>query len=564
MWAIDVGTTNTGVARWDEESGRPRLVELPAICRRPGGEDHLEAPMLVPSTTQVLEQLDFMSKIGRWPPIARRFLLGKQAHIGREALEQNRALTRPSFAPVFKPYLGTSPLRTLARVGSRAISARDVTRLFLRELFAEVKETTGERIRDLVVTTPVDAYESYRAELSAIFASLGVKRTRFIDEPVAAAIGYGLGLKQERLALVVDFGGGTLDLALVALTARGVNQGSCEVLAKEGRPIGGNLIDRWLFESFAKRLSYPIPEKEQSGDDGFWYRLMLAETCRVKEAVFFKESELFVPTPPDELHSFEQRIRGDKDAITVTREDIVEVLRERGLYDALSECADGVLAQAQKKGISADAIEDVLMVGGSTLLPGVYPLFEERFGRDAVRAWQPFEAVAYGACAFSADCFSQADFIVHDYAFVTHDLKTHEREYTVIVPRGTRFPTAHDLWKRQLVPTCSLGEPETMFKLIICEVGNSYDGDRRFAWDEKGVLHKMGGRGGSSKDPLVVALNEANPTLGYLKPAHPPSDRRPRLEIAFGVNHERWLCATVQDLKTKKFMMREEPVVRLL
>ena len=62
----------------------------------------------------------------------------------------------------------------------------------------------------------------------------------------------------------------------------------------------------------------------------------------------------------------------------------------------------------------------------------------------------------------------------------------------------------------------------------------------------------------------MVTLNESNPTLGYLKPPHPPSDKRPRLEISFGVNSERWLCASVYDLRTKKFMMREEPVVRLL
>jgi hypothetical protein len=204
------------------------------------------------------------------------------------------------------------------------------------------------------------------------------------------------------------------------------------------------------------------------------------------------------------------------------------------------------------------------MVGGSTLLPGVYPLFEERFGRDAVRAWQPFEAVAYGACAYAADCFSQSDFIVHDYAFVTHDLKTHEKEYTVIVPHGTRFPTSADLWRRQLVPTCSLGEPETMFKLVICEVGRSFDGERKFGWDAQGGLHKFGGKNGESDKALVVPLNESNPTLGYLKPPHAPGDHRPRLEISFGVNHERWLCATVLDLKTKKFMMRDEPVVRLL
>jgi cell division ATPase FtsA len=291
--------------------------------------------------------------------------------------------------------------------------------------------------------------------------------------------------------------------------------------------------------------------------------MMLQETCRVKESIFFKNAETFLPTPPDELHRFEERIRGESATLNITREDVVGVLEKHGLYEALSECIDGVLVQAEEQGIAEKDIEDVLMVGGSTLLPGVYPVFEERFGRDVVRAWQPFEAVAYGAAAFAADQSNQSDFIVHDYAFVTHDLNTHEKQYSVIVPHGTRFPTASDFWKRQLVPTCSLGEPETMFKLVICEVGRDYVGDRKFSWDAEGRLHKLGGRG-AEEQQLVVPLNESNPTLGYLKPPHSPSDKTPRLEISFGVNTERWLCATVYDLRTKKYMMREEPVVRLL
>ena len=63
---------------------------------------------------------------------------------------------------------------------------------------------------------------------------------------------------------------------------------------------------------------------------------------------------------------------------------------------------------------------------------------------------------------------------------------------------------------------------------------------------------------------MVVPLNAASPTLGYLDPPHSPRDRRPRLEIAFGVNAERWLIATVRDLLTQKELMREEPVVRLV
>lgn len=565
MWAIDLGTTNTGVARWSDEEGRPRLVELPEICRRPGSDDHLEAPLLVPSVTQVFESLGFWARVGKWPPVAKSMFLGKQAYIGRPAMEMNAGQPRPSYATTFKPYLGRAPLRSVARVGKRPVSARDIARLFIRELLVEVKETTGERIRDVVITTPVDSYESYRAEVSEILKSQGVRRVRFLDEPVAAAIGYGLGLKQNRLCVVVDFGGGTLDVALVSLTAKGVQEGACEVLGKEGRPIGGNLVDRWLMASFCETLGYPLPELNDAGEPkAFWGRMMLQETCRVKESVFFKENDTFLPTPPDELHRFDERIRGESATLAVSREDIVEVLEQKGLYTALNECIDGVLDQAEKHGITEKDIEDVLMVGGSTLLPGVYPVFEERFGRDVVRAWQPFEAVAYGAAAFAADQSNQSDFIVHDYAFVTHDLHTHEKQYSVIVPHGTRFPTSSDFWKRQLVPTCSLGEPETMFKLVICEVGRDYVGDRKFTWDADGRLHKLGGKGDERKDPLVVPLNESNPTLGYLKPPHPPSDKRPRLEIAFGVNTERWLCATVYDLRTKKYMMREEPVVRLL
>ena len=67
-----------------------------------------------------------------------------------------------------------------------------------------------------------------------------------------------------------------------------------------------------------------------------------------------------------------------------------------------------------------------------------------------------------------------------------------------------------------------------------------------------------------ARTQVVVPLNAASPTLGYLDPPHDPRDRRPRLEIAFGVNADRWLIATVHDLLTRKELMREEPVVRLI
>ncbi len=119
------------------------------------------------------------------------------------------------------------------------------------------------------------------------------------------------------------------------------------------------------------------------------------------------------------------------------------------------------------------------------------------------------------------------------------------------------------------MPTCSLGEPEEIFKLLICEIGQGSSlEERRFGFDAGGALRKLGGRtpagDRTATEQMVVPLNETNPMLGRLDPPHPPTDKNPRLEIAFDVNADRWLCATVTDLKTRKALMDGTPVVRLL
>src|SRR5207253_8433395 len=74
-WAIDLGNTNTSVAQWDPVEGRPKLLELPDICRKKEATDPLEAPRLVPSATLVLENLDWKSRLGARPFFARRFFM---------------------------------------------------------------------------------------------------------------------------------------------------------------------------------------------------------------------------------------------------------------------------------------------------------------------------------------------------------------------------------------------------------------------------------------------------------------------------------------------------------
>lgn len=554
-WALDLGTTNSGVAFWDDSLGRARLVELPAVCRKPATEDPLEAPRLVPSAVHFLEELGLLDRLGSWPPLARRVFLGRRALIGRPAIERNEGVVHPSFVPAFKPGLSREALRPLARIGREGLTARDAAHAFLRELLREVKRATGHRVRDLVVTSPVSAFETYRAEVKQALHHLGVRRVRFVDEPVAAALGYGISLTHERTVLVVDVGGGTMHVVLVRISPKGAMGGQATVLAKRGRPLGGNAVDGWVLQDLCLQLGHDL-----TGDDDevtrLWRRLMLAEACRVKEAVYFEEESAFLMSPGRISRA---PLRPGSTVATLNRGRLREILEEHGFYRSLDASLQEVLEQAR---LSAGDVEDVLLVGGSTLLPGFFSWFEERFERRRVRAWQPFEAVAYGAACFAGERMDALDFIVHDYAFVTHDPATGEAQHTVIVPRGTRFPTSPELWKRQLVPTCALGEPETVFKLVICEVSRADGGERRFVWDAAGDVHKVGGASGEAQ--VVVSLNAASPTLGYLDPPHSPRDRRPRLEIAFGVSAERWLTATVRDLLTQRELMREEPVVRLV
>jgi len=560
-WAIDLGTTNSCITRWNDKLGQPEIINLKNISRENiQALDKLEMPSIVPSTVFVLPHDRFKTKLGLMPFFSKRFFIGKQGLIGMEAIKENLNLRRTNFISTFKQQLIYDPSQIIAKVDNLSFTASQVTYIFLRELFYAVKKQTGERPRNMVFTTPVDSYETYRFQLKEISKRLGIKKFRVLDEPVAAAVGYGLNLSGKKIVLVFDFGGGTLDLALVEIDYGSIETGKSKVIAKEGLGIGGNVIDVWILNEFFERTGYDLSDKLDNSTISMWYRILLEEACRVKEHLYIKNIEHFLVNPPEYFRNLNHVVGKDVDKLTqFTKNDLVDILTKNRLYEMLDEIIEKLLDKARKYGITPLDINEVLVVGGSSLLPKVYSILEEKFGRDKIRAWQPFEAVAFGAACYAADKIVNSDFITHNYAFVTYDRKTHKPQYNIIVPEGTKFPTKKDFWKRHLIPTCSLGEPEKVFKLVICEIGLKKN-SRSFVWDEHGrmvVLNR------DTEEPLIIPLNETNPTLGYLNPAHSPSDNTPRLEVAFYVNKERWLCTNVFDLKTKRYLMIDTPVVRL-
>ncbi len=562
-WAIDLGTTNTRIARWNPEQELPEIVHLEGVCREPLPAQDIQVRNSIPSCLYILPARGFKERFGALPLVERFFLIGRRALIGLEALRKDNRPYSPQFIPSFKPYLLRESQRALYHRHGRTWNAQASAKLFLRELFARVKRATGERPRDVVMSVPVDSYEPYRAQLNIIASQLGVTRLKIIDEPVAAAIGYSLRVDESQYTLVIDFGGGTLDIALVEIGESTAKKGRCRVVAKAGAALGGNLVDGWLADELAARMNYTVSSRSDRPDERFWFRAMLEEACRLKESLYFRPRATFYMVPPREFQQFEARLTHRREdlgnAPDFTRAELVDLLKKKGLYRQFDELLEEVLDRAAEQGVDHAQIREVLMTGGSTLLPGVYARVEKLFGRDKVRAWQPFEAIAYGACAYGADHLTRSDFIVHDYAFVTYNRKTHEPEYNVIVPRRTPFPTDGDFWRRQLVPTCPLGIPENYFKLEICEIGKKHLVDQEFVWDREGQLHSLS----DGDAPVIIPLNKDNPTLGTLDPPHEPTDHAPRLDVAFKVDENRWLCVTVRDLKTSRYLKRDTPVLRL-
>ncbi|MCG8478131.1 MAG: Hsp70 family protein [Spirochaetales bacterium] len=551
-YAIDFGTTNTVVTCWDNESDSVKLIELPGISR--GDREHEQSVRnrhAIPSAIYIGD-------------LKRRFLFFKRRRyfIGVQALAKDLYSRQKRFLKNLKPAVMQNDRQTLSTYGKKTYSAGYLMRLFLEEVLKAIQKYEGDRPKSLTISVPVDSYEPYRARLKQIGRQLKLQNIRLIDEPVAAAIGYGMRIDRPQNVLVFDFGGGTMDIALVQIEDKMSSTGRCRVLAKAGLPVGGNNVDRWLADYFCEQTRYELDRDDETGGMA-WDRLLLEEARRIKEGLYTKTKETFYLVPPEEYQNFEHRLYAQQKSldrlVDVSRETLVELISKNGLYRAMDALVAELLERAAHYRITKEDIATVLMVGGSSLLPGVYPRMEQAFGRAKVQAWQPFNAVSYGACQFGAQRVITSDFIVHDYAFVTHDAENYEPQYNVIIPRNTPFPTVEDFWKHRVVPTCAQGLPEKIFKLLVCEIGRNRSRYQEFHWDAQGAMHSLEGEA----DRLIIPLNEDNPVLGTLNPPHQPGNREARLEIAFMINGEKWLCATVKDLLTGELLMQGEEVVQL-
>lgn len=514
-WAIDLGTTNTVVAV--EEHGSVRTVDLPALHRTLP----VEQPPLIPSALQVDEE-----RRGFW--IFRRRV--RHVVVGQQALSRNYDGRSPSFAQGFKRDLAALPHRTVLRVGDQTgMSAREAARLFLGELLAALQRDGFAPPQDLTIPAPVDYFEQYRAELQAMARAAGVRRFRSLDEPVAAALGYGISVARDQTLLVVDFGGGTLNLAAARLGLTTASTGRSQVLAKHMLRVGGDDVDYWLAGHLFGGRAVGLPE---------WHRDVLWETMWLKERVCREGAA-------------EARWSGL--TVRLTRDTLEQLLEARGLFELLRGGLEEIRLQLREG--SGTEPDQVLLVGGSTQLPGIPAVVDAAFPNAVVRhdPEYVFSSVALGAARFAGGVPVE-DFVYHDYALAVQNEQTRGVEYELLVPHRTPYPTPEEFAVRFYADYPGMEE----IRLSVCEIGRL--GQAPVEWRARPNGNRYWTPTQPADHALVAELNPADAPLA-LRPAGRGDS--PRVRASFSINGDRWLCVTVVDLLRKEALLEHSPVVRL-
>lgn len=530
-YAIDFGTSNTVITRWNAATQTAETLRLPGLSQQIP-----QAPPLIPSLLYVENAATATTVAGQ-----------NVRDRGLDVASDRR------FFRNFKRGIGTPLQGFLPELDGQFMGFEQLGSWFLEQVIGQLALQDPGVLESLTFTVPVDSFEAYRLWLGDVASKLGIHQVRLLDEPTAAALGYGLADRE--LLLVIDFGGGTLDLSLVRIEASaekapkplgfllkfgdnsfakdsGQKPKVAQVLAKAGLNLGGADIDNWLLTHFAQTQTIPTTPLTER----------LVERLKIQLSTQTQASEVYFDA--EQFESYDLQLdRAAFDAI----------LTQQGFFTQLDGALAQVLQQADRQGITPAAINAVLLVGGTSQIPAVQTWLQQHFEPNKILADRPFEAIAAGALQISQNMLVQ-DFLYHGYGIRYWDRRTNAHNWHPIVRPGQPYPMEKPI---ELMLGASLeGQPK--IELVIGELAEGtaqtevyFDGDRLIT------------RVANSSTPLVQALNDRPESRGIAELDPPGSPGGDRVKVLFTVDRKRFLCITVEDLLTQRTIVADQPVVQL-
>ena len=526
--AIDFGTSNTVIARWNAATNQPETVKLPGLAWQMG-----QNPPLIPSLLYLENAATGKVTVGQ-----------AVRDLGYDVKND------PRFFRGFKRGIGTKTSGFMPELDGETVTFEQVGEWFLSQVVAGIRQVPLP-VDSLVLTVPVDSFEAYRQWLAKVCQKLEVNQVRMLDEPTAAALGYGMTEKE--LLLVIDFGGGTLDLSLVRLDMEaqkkplgfilkwgekmfaeksGQRPQIARVLAKAGKNLGGTDIDNWLGDYFAT----------QQGIRKSSLTARLAERVKIQLSMQDKASEVYFDE--DNFQSCD---------LVLDRGGFEEILAQNRFFEQLDEAMNQVLRQGRMQGVDVGDIDGVLLVGGTVQIPAVQRWVRGYFAEEKIRSLMPFEAIARGALQV-AQGIEVKDFLYHSYGIRYWDRRQQCHNWHPLIKAGQPYPTGKPV---ELVLGASL-ENQPSIEVIIGELGAETGGTEVY-FDGDRLITRSVAAGNTSVQPLNDRAGAR--TIAKLNPpGNPGSDR---IKIAFTVDESRRLCITVEDLFTDAILVENQPVVEL-
>jgi molecular chaperone DnaK (HSP70) len=530
-YAIDFGTSNTAIARWNPVTQQPETLALPGISYRIG-----QNPDLIPSLVYVENA------------VQNQVLIGQQVRDRGLDIQSD-----PRFFRGFKRGIGASVQGFLPELDGMRMRFEQVGNWFLSAILHQLASTHPDVGDDLVLTVPVDSFELYRQWLGEVFQALNVNQVRLLDEPTAAALGYGKS--DADVVLVVDFGGGTLDLALVQLERSRTSQAkptgfilkwgeknlanasaqrssTARVLAKAGQNLGGTDLDSWLVDYFNKTQELPVTP----------LTIRLAERLKIQLSLQQKATEVYFNE--ETFESYE---------LALERSQFEQILQDRQFFERLDDSMAQVLQQARRQGITADNIDAVLLVGGTSLIPSVQSWVGQYFDAAKISSSRPFEAIAQGALQVLQG-IEIKDFLYHSYGIRYWDRRQQAHSWHTLIQAGQPYPMAEPV---ELILGASVeGQPN--IELIVGELGRESGGTEIYFDGDRLITRSL-----SASQGQVQPLNdrEGARSIAKLEPlGYPGGDR---IRALFRVDKGRSLRITVEDLLTQETLVADRAVAKL-
>jgi len=474
---IDLGTTNSAVAIW--EDGAPRLLPVDGADTMP-------------------------SVVGLTPDGV--VLVGAAA--------RNQALLHPerTVASVKRRMGSTEPVE----LGDRQLSPGEVSALILRRLVAAASDALDRPVTDAVITVPAYFNDAQRAATREAGEIAGLNVLRVINEPTAAALCYAGRDERERKLLVFDLGGGTFDVSIVRTRGDLI-----EVLASHGdTALGGDDFDA----AFAEQLRAVFEEKagvEVGRDPRATIRLLRA----AERAKINLSTESYSRVIEEHL--------AQRDGVGVHLDHEVSRHGFQELIEPwLQHAREAVHVAMRDADVRAPDLDDIVLVGGSSRIPRVAEMLQNLLGCAPRADVDPDKAVALGAAIQAARLAGAAvDHILVDVAphslgvscLGTLDGRPSPHLFQAIIRRNTPLPVS----RTEVFYTVIDGQPKTEVEVVQGEDRDArnnrllgrftVDGlDRdapegspvhfRFELDLDGILHvEVSERHGTASEAITIA-----------------------------------------------------------